>query len=157
MTPSIVTSVPSGAARASAIGVAGGSAGVAVGIGVVIGVGSGVVDGSAEVSDGRGGGVAAAASGVGTEARFCGPGTRRSAKSAALSSVSVPEPSAPPGRRSMLALVAGAIAGAPSRQELVVAPQPTASTAVLAPRMRIATLPPVAANPDAYVASAIAA
>ncbi len=50
---------------------------------------------------------------------------------------------------------AGAPAGSPSIHVLAAVPQPAASMAVVAPRMRMATLPPVAAMPDAYVASAI--
>ena len=57
----------------------------------------------------------------------------------------------------MLAPVAGATATTPSLQALVAVPHPTASIALEAPWMRSATLPPVAAMPDAYVASAMEA
>ncbi len=49
----------------------------------------------------------------------------------------------------MLDPAGGADAGWPSSQALVASPQPTASTAVVAPWMRSATLPPVAAIPPA--------
>ena len=88
---------------------------------------------------------------------FCGSGTDRTTKSAALSSVSFVEPAEPPGSRSMLDPDGGADAGWPSSHALAASPQPTASTAVVAPWMRSATLPPVAAIPPAYIASAMAA
>ena len=57
----------------------------------------------------------------------------------------------------MLDPAAGAVAALPSIHALAAVPQPTASMAESAPWIRSATLPPVAAIPEAYSASAIGA
>jgi hypothetical protein len=109
------------------------------------------------VGSGIGVGLGDVGSGTGGEPLFCGSGTLRRVKSAALSSVSIVEPDGPPGSRSRLAPAAGAGAAKPSSQVLAAVPQPTASMAVAAPCIRIATLPPVDAMPLAYTASAMEA
>jgi hypothetical protein len=116
-------------AVALAIGVPAGDSDVvaeALEVGVVLGVGDGGT--------------------IGAEAAFWGPGIARSTKSAALSSLSCPEPAAPPGRRSRLEPAAGAEAGCVS-SHAVAAPHPTASMAVDAPWIRSAHAPPVDATP----------
>jgi hypothetical protein len=178
-TPPIVAIEPSISSRASAIGIGFTGAGVGVGsmlgvglgvgVGVGIGVGVGLADGVGEsvgscvrlgVGDAVGVGVEEAdGEGVliGATLAFCGSGAARTTKSAALSFVSSPDPACPPGNRSRLEPAGGAAAGVPSSHVLVALPQPSASMAVVAPWMRSATLPPVAARPLAYVASAIGA
>jgi hypothetical protein len=156
----MVTVAPSGSPRAVAIGAAWG--GLADGIGVALGAGVAV---GTSVGAGLGTGVGEAGvvgvgsgwPGTGGDPAFWGSGIGRTAKSAALSSVSTVEPAEPPGSRSMLEPGGGAGAGGPSSHGPLAAPQPTASTAVVAPWMRSATLPPVAAIPPAYSASAIEA
>jgi hypothetical protein len=154
-----------GVAFGVACGVADG-VGIGDGVGVVSGVAPGVgvigrvavAVGSTEAVgvDGAAVGVSAAVgltvgSGVGTaigeEAMLCGSGAVRSKKSALFSFVSWPEPPLPPGSRSIAWPDAGAAAAAPSIHELAALPQPTASMAALAPRIRTATLPPGAARP----------
>ncbi len=139
-TPSIVSSVPSAAERAAAIGVAGGGIGVGSG---GTGVGMGVGTGGIGVETGS----PPPGAGVGGEVRFCGSGTTRATKSDALSSVSCDDPRSPPGSRSMLLPASGTTEEFPSRQVLVAVPHPTASIADVAPMIRMATLPPVAAIP----------
>jgi hypothetical protein len=112
------------------------------GVGLELGIALGVAEG---VGIGRG---------VGAAARFCGNGGVLTTKSDALSFVSEPLPSVPPGRRSMLDPLAGAGAASPSTKVLVASPQPTASTGSPPIGLR-ATAPPVAANPPLYVASAM--
>ena len=100
---------------------------------------------------------ASARSGVGAAARFCGNGGVLTTKSDALSFVSVPFPSDPPGRRSMLDPLGRRGRGDdPRRTCCVASPQPTASIGS-PPIGRSTTAPPVAANPPLYVASAMAA
>jgi hypothetical protein len=94
--------------------------------------------------------------GVGGDERFCGLGTADTAKSAAFTFVSVPLPSGPPGRRSMLDPAPGAGAATPSTNAFVASPHATASIGS-PPIGRSTIAPPVAANPPLYVASAIAA
>jgi hypothetical protein len=156
-----------------AVGVAVGEGvgvGVAVGVAVGVGVGDGVevgvgVGDGVEVGEGVGAtvgvGVAVGVGdpdevGVGSARRFCGFGVVCIRKSATLLFVSVALPSVPPGRRSMLDPLVGAVAGAPSTKAFVASPHPTAST-TSPPIALSATAPPVAANPPLYVASAIAA
>ncbi|MGH2380746.1 MAG: hypothetical protein ACRDG7_05945, partial [Candidatus Limnocylindria bacterium] len=79
----------------------------AVGPGVGAGVGNGLAVGLGVLGSGTGG-----------EPLFCGSGSRRTAKYAALSSVSMVEPAEPPGNRSRLAPSAGAGAGVPSSHVL---------------------------------------
>ena len=114
----------------------GGGLGIGLAVALVVGVSEGIGPGVpvAEVvgvtlPDGVGDG---ATSGVGAAVLFCGSGSGRTAKSARLSSVSWPDPAAPPGRRSTLAPAGDADAAVPSSHALAV-PQPTASTAVTAP------------------------
>ena len=174
--PLIVATVPSGRVRASAIEIGpedgvgdglGGSVGPGVaetlGEGVALGVADGdgdsVMDGET-VGDGRALGdadgeadslgvadVDGDGDAIGAAAAFCGSGVARATKSTLLSSVSCPDPAKPPGSRSRLEPAGAAGAGTPSSQVLVAVPQPTASIAVVAPWMRSATLPPVAARP----------
>src|SRR5438552_1455702 len=115
--------------------------GETVGDGRTLGDADGEAD-SVGVADGDGDGDA-----IGAAAAFCGSGVARATKSALLSSVSCPDPARPPGSRSRLEPAGAAGAGTPSSQVLVAVPQPTASIAVVAPWMRSATLPPVAARP----------
>jgi hypothetical protein len=106
---------------------------VASNVGVGVGVGFGVTDGA----DPNGWGV----------------GLDWTNQSAALSLVSTPLPADPPGRRSMLDFAGGAGAAAPSTNELVAVPQPTAS--ITSPSIRLrTTVPPSAPRPPEYVASA---
>src|SRR5664280_1643908 len=74
-------------------------------------------------------------------------------QSAPLSLVSSQLPSAPPGRRSMLARAGGAGATEPSTNEFVAVPQPTASTTDPPTYLRTRE-PPSAAMPLEYVTSA---
>ena len=111
----------------------------AVGVGVGVAVGTGVGPGT----------------GTGGAARPCGEGVACTNQSAASSFVSLPFPSAPPGKRSRLDPAGGAAAGAPSTNPFVASPHPIASIGA-PPTTRSATAPPVAANPPVYVRSATA-
>ena len=136
----VVPGVSTGVGMAEGAGLSAGvSVGVAVALGVPVGPGLGVAAGE-----------------VGTEARFCGSDMALTTKSSRLSLVSWPDPPAPPGSRSRLLPAAGAGAGRVSSHALAAVPQPTASIARLAPTARSATLPPAAAKPLAYRASAMA-
>jgi hypothetical protein len=137
-----------GVSDALADGVADG-VGESVGGGVKLGEGNslGVAEGDGDplgVAETEGDGEA-----IGAAAAFCGSGAVRVTKSPMLSLVSCPEPAEPPGNRSRLDPAVGARAGVPSSQVLVAVPQPSASIAVVAPWMRSATLPLVAARPFA--------
>jgi len=91
--------------------------------------------------------------GAGEEARDCGTGFGWMNQSERLSFVSRVLPARPPGRRSRLDFAGGAGATAPSTNEFVAVPHPTASITVPS-RWRKATAPPSAASPPEYVASA---
>ncbi len=126
-----------GAVVGSIVGV-GVGVGVAVGIGVGVGVAAGV---------GVGPGV-----GSGDVVRESGMGAPLTAQSDTLLFVSS-ESRLPDSRRSMLLPAGGAGAGLPSTNCPTAVPQPTASIGD-PPIGRITRLPPVAARPSAYVASA---
>jgi hypothetical protein len=125
--------------------------GDAVAVGVVVAAGVGLALALVVTSAVGVGPMLAVGVGVGSttggEPAFCGSGVARSTKSTLLSLVSWPDPAAPPGSRSTECPAAIAATGVPSSQPLVAFPQPTASMAVAAPMIRIATLPPVAARP----------
>jgi hypothetical protein len=173
-TPATATLDPRGRVRAAAIEIEGVGVGVGTGVGSGVGVGVGVGVGAgvgAGVGVGVGAGVGAgvgvgvglgegeadgAGAGVGGAARFCGTGASWTNQSAALSFVSIPFPSLPPGRRSSDPFGGGAAAGDPSTNPFEASPQPTASTGA-PPIGRRTSVPPVAASPPLYVASAMAA
>jgi hypothetical protein len=133
------------------VGLCGATVGVELGVSVGEAVAGVVSDGvvvAIGVADPAAVGVAVGVGcGIGLESEFCASGSAWSVKSRLFASVSCPDPAAPPGRRSIEWPDATAAAGIPSSHVLVALPQPTESTAVAAPRMRIATLPPVDANP----------
>jgi hypothetical protein len=139
-----------GAAVGSAVG-----AGVGVSVGSAVGVGSGVgVSVGRGVGEGEDTGVGVGvavgegvAEGTGAAARFCASGLGSRRVSAELSLVSVALPSTPPGLRSRLLPVGGALPTAPSTNALVAEPHESESITWPPVTTRNTRLPPLVEKP----------
>ncbi len=142
------TGVPAGKARASAMVTRG--AGLGGGVSMIVAVGRGEPGGPLGGPLGSmvatGVGVGPGSGGVGASASACGTGEDWIHVSAALSSVSWPFPSAPPGSRSRLEAGGGAAPGRPSTRGPDASPQLSESTDA-PPTHRRASVPPVEEMP----------